>query len=131
MKINSVKLYNPKFGIKMTQSVKRGFDNLQYKIREEYGYNSNYDIIQDYLTDYINKHCQNLTLDYSFDTLSRKNLCDEISQKPYTLILKNMQNHVVKAPIDFDRASLEQDLYTPSNLVILMQNAEALSKKGK
>ena len=116
MKINTINSIN--FGAKLTNSVKRGFDNLGYQIKETQGINSHdYKKYQTKMQE-LKMYCPNATLDYDVDTTAKTE--SQAYVKPYSFMLFN--NGKKDKNFGNINENLEPDLYTLKNLRILVHN---------
>ena len=128
MKINVVNNYNYKrqyFGAKLTKDVQRGFDNLEYAIRRDYGTNCDEYVKYRICREIINNTSTDSVLDYSFDTTPKPN--DEYALFPFTFLLvskdRGKQNFS-----DIIKEKTEEGLYSMRNLKLLAREIENLGK---
>lgn len=127
MKINSIGQNNygkQNFGVKLTKDVQRGFDNLGYKIKKDFGSNSDEYVKYKNYRQKLNKNCKDMTLDYIFNPMLNSN--DKLGLLPYTFTLssKNIGNQTLYGII---REKYEEDLYSMPNLKFLVNCVEKLN----
>ena len=129
MHINNITPSGQSFKAKMTKAVQRGFDNLGYKIKRDFGKdseaydryekcynsikNSNDNLIIDYIADCSPKSKINRNRDYVFN--------------PYCFLVTNEHIGEVNA---YCSSMYEDDLYTLKNLDYLSKIVE-LNKNRK
>ena len=128
MKINSIGQNNygkQNFGVKLTKDVQRGFDNLGYKIKKDFGSNSDEYVKYKNYRQKLNKNCKDMTLDYIFNPMLNSN--DKLGLLPYTFTLssKNIGNQPLYGII---REKYEEDLYSINNLKFLANCVEKLNR---
>lgn len=128
MKINLIHSGNynrQNFGARLTKDVQRGFDNLEYEIRRDYGTNCDKYVKYRICREIINNTCTDSVLDYSFDTTPKSN--DEYALFPFTFLLvskdRGKQNFS-----DIIKEKTEEGLYSMRNLKILARGIENLGK---
>ena len=111
------------FGVKLTKDVQRGFDNLGYKIKKDFGSNSDEYVKYKNYRQKLNKNCKDMTLDYIFNPMLNSN--DKLGLLPYTFTLSsnNIGNQALYGII---REKYEEDLYSINNLKFLANCVEKL-----
>ena len=112
------------FGVKLTKDVQRGFDNLGYKIKKDFGSNSDEYVKYKNYRQKLNKNCKDMTLDYIFNPMLNSN--DKLGLLPYTFTLSsnNIGNQALYGII---REKYEEDLYSINNLKFLANCVEKLN----
>ena len=128
MKINSIhsRNYNRQnFGARLTKDVQRGFDNLGYRIKRDFGVNSDEYIKYENHMQELKENCEDYILDSNFDPMPKTN--DEWGVFPYTFMLSAREKGK-KDFFDVIREIKEDDLYTMYNLNSLAKSMEKISK---
>ena len=119
MRINSVSNFtkkSPNFKAILTKNVERGFNNLGYKIKEEYGEES--ETYENYQRDMktLREKCPEITVDYEFYTTPTS--YDELGLWPFTFSVSSKEygKAYLKTLI---RERDEDSLYSSRNLKYL------------